>query len=152
MLIVVTAFTVAHSVTLSLSVLNLFSPPPTMIEPAIALSIVWVGADNLLVGGGRDMRAWIAFAFGLIHGFGFAGVLRAMELPGRDVAWSLLSFNVGVELGQLAVVVVAASALAALRSRSEVAGRRLAFVGSLAVIAAGGFWFVERVFFPFGTS
>jgi len=152
LLIVVTAFTLAHSVTLSLAALNLFSPPPTIIEPAIALSIVWVGADNLLVGGGRDMRAWIAFAFGLVHGFGFAGILRAMELPSRGVAWSLVSFNLGVEIGQLAVVIVAAAALAALRSQSELAGRRFAWAGSVVVIAVGGFWFVQRVFFPWGLS
>jgi hypothetical protein len=70
-----------------------------------------------------------------------------MELPTRDVAWSLLSFNVGVELGQLAIVVVAAWLLTALRGWSEVAGRRLAVVGSVVVILAGTFWFVERVFF-----
>ena len=152
LLIVVTAFTLAHSVTLSLAALDVFSPPATIVEPAIALSIVWVGADNLLVGGGRDMRAWIAFAFGLIHGFGFAGILRAMELPSRGVAWALVSFNVGVEIGQLVVVIVAALVLAALRSRSEVAGRRLAWAGSVVVIAVGGFWFVQRVFFPWGLS
>ena len=147
LLVVVTAFTLAHSITLSAAVLNLFNPPPHLVEPAIALSIVCVGADNLLVGEGRDMRAWIALGFGLIHGFGFASVLRAMELPTRDVAWSLLSFNVGVELGQLAIVVVAAWLLAALRGWSEVAGQRLAVVGSVVVILAGTFWFVERVFF-----
>ena len=152
LLIVVTAFTLAHSVTLSLAALDLFSPPGSIVEPAIALSIVWVGADNLLVGGGRDMRAWIAFAFGLIHGFGFAGILRAMELPSRGVAWSLVSFNIGVEIGQLAVVIVAAFALAALRSRSELAGRRLAWAGSVVVIVVGGYWFVQRVFFPWGLS
>lgn len=152
LLIVVTAFTLAHSVTLSLSALDIFSPPTNIVEPAIALSIVWVGADNLLVGGGRDMRAWIAFVFGLIHGFGFAGILRAMELPSRSVAWSLVSFNVGVEIGQLVVVIAAALGLAALRSRSELAGRRLALAGSVVVIAVGGFWFVQRVFFPWGLS
>ena len=152
LLIVVTAFTLAHSVTLSLSVLNVFSPPANIVEPAIALSIVWVGADNLLVGGGRDMRAWIAFVFGLIHGFGFAGILRAMDLPTRDVAWSLVSFNVGVEIGQLAVVIAAAAVLVALRARSELAGQRLATVGSVVVIAVGGVWFVQRVFFPWGLS
>ena len=73
--LVVTAFTIAHSITLSLAALNLVTPPPRIIEPAIALSIVYVGADNLLVRGGRDVRAWIAFAFGFIHGFGFANVL-----------------------------------------------------------------------------
>lgn len=150
LLVVVTAFTIAHSVTLSLAVLNVFNPPAHLVEPAIALSIVCVGADNLLVGDGRDMRPWIAMGFGLIHGFGFASVLRAMELPTRDVAWSLLSFNVGVELGQLAIVVVAAWLLAALRGWSETAGRRLAVAGSIVVILAGTFWFVERVFFPGG--
>ena len=75
------AFTVAHSITLSLAALNLVTPPARIIEPAIALSIVYVGADNLMVRDGRDVRAWIAFAFGFIHGFGFANVLREMDLP-----------------------------------------------------------------------
>jgi hydrogenase/urease accessory protein HupE len=150
LLVVVTAFTVAHSVTLSLAALNIVSPPARIIEPAIALSIVYVGADNLLVRGGRDVRAWIALTFGLIHGFGFANVLREMDLPSRALGWSLFSFNVGVEIGQLLVVVAVASALAALRTRSEAAGRRLALAGSVVVIAAGAFWFVQRVFFPGG--
>jgi hydrogenase/urease accessory protein HupE len=149
---VVTAFTVAHSVTLSLAVLNIVSPPARIIEPAIALSIVYVGVDNLMVRGGRDVRAWIALSFGFIHGFGFANVLREMDLPARALGWSLLSFNAGVELGQLLVVVSVASLLAALRSRSQAFGQRLVFAGSLAVIAAGAFWFVQRVFFPGGIS
>jgi hydrogenase/urease accessory protein HupE len=150
--IIVTAFTVAHSITLSLAALNLVIPPARIIEPAIALSIVYVGADNLLIRGGRDVRAWIAFAFGFIHGFGFAGVLREMNLPRRALGWSLFSFNLGVEVGQLLVVLVVATALAALRSRSEQAGRQLAFAGSVVVIAAGTFWFIQRVFFPGGIS
>ena len=149
---VVTAFTVAHSITLSLAALNLVSPPVRIIEPAIALSIVYVGADNLLVREGRDVRAWIAFAFGFIHGFGFANVLREMDLPARALGWSLFSFNVGVEIGQMLVVVTVAYALTALRARSETAGQRFAFAGSLVVIAAGTFWFVQRVFFPGGIS
>jgi hydrogenase/urease accessory protein HupE len=148
LMIVVTAFTLAHSITLSLAALNLVSPPARIIEPAIALSIVYVGADNLLAQGGRDVRAWIAFAFGFIHGFGFANVLREMDLPARALGWSLFSFNVGVEIGQLLVVVAVAFALAALRSRSEMAGRQVAFAGSIVVIAAGAFWFIQRVFFP----
>jgi len=150
--VVVTAFTVAHSVTLSLAVLNIVSPPARLIEPAIALSIVYVGADNLLVHGGRDVRAWIALTFGFVHGFGFANVLREMDLPLRALGWSLFSFNLGVEIGQLLLVVSVASALSALRSRSEVVGRQLAFAGSLVVIATGAFWFIQRVFFPGGIS
>src|SRR5262249_7704008 len=96
----VPAFTVAHSITRSLAALNIVSPPARLIEPAIALSIVYVGADNLLIKGGRDVRAWIAFAFGFIHGFGFASVLREMDLPTRALGWSLFSFNVGDEMRQ----------------------------------------------------
>jgi hydrogenase/urease accessory protein HupE len=152
LLVVVTAFTIAHSITLSVAALSILSPPARIIEPAIALSIVYVGADNLLVRGGRDVRAWIALTFGLIHGFGFASVLREMDLPGRALGWSLFSFNLGVEIGQLVVVAGVASAIAALWSRSEAAGRQFAFAGSLVVIAAGAFWFVQRVFFPGGMS
>lgn len=147
LILVVSAFTVAHSITLSLAALNILTPPSSIVEPAIALSIVYVGADNLTVRGGRDMRVWIAFAFGLIHGFGFASVLREMDLPARALGWSLFSFNLGVEIGQVLVVLIVASALAAVRARSEVAGRRLAVAGSVVVIAAGTFWFIERVFF-----
>src|SRR4030095_16691535 len=103
-----------------------------------ALSIVYVGADNLLAQGGRDVRAWIAFAFGFIHGFGFANVLREMELPKFALGWSLFSFNFGVEIGQLLVVVVVASAFAALRSRSEWARHQLVYDGSTIVSITGG--------------
>ena len=150
--VIVTSFTVAHSITLSLAALNIVSPPARIIEPAIALSIIYVGADNLLIRDGRDVRAWIAFAFGFIHGFGFANVLREMDLPARALGWSLFSFNVGVEIGQLLVVAVVATALAALRARSEAAGRQLALAGSIVVMAAGAFWFIQRVFFPGGIS
>jgi hydrogenase/urease accessory protein HupE len=150
--LVVSAFTAAHSVTLSLAVLNIFTPSARIVEPAIALSIIYVGADNLTIRGGRDVRGWIAFAFGLVHGFGFASVLREMDLPPRALGWSLFSFNVGVEIGQLLVVIAVASLLAAVRARSEAAGRRLAFAGSVVVIAAGAFWFIERVFFPGGMA
>jgi hydrogenase/urease accessory protein HupE len=149
---IVTAFTIAHSITLSLAALNLVTPPARIIEPAIALSIVYVGADNLLIRDGRDVRAWIAFAFGFIHGFGFANVLREMDLPARALGWSLFAFNVGVEIGQLLVVFVVATALAGLRSRNEAAGRQLALAGSVVVMAAGAFWFIQRVFFPGGIS
>ena len=147
LILVVSAFTLAHSITLSLAVLNILDPPARIVEPVIALSIVFIGVDNLIVRGGRDIRGWIAFAFGFVHGFGFAGVLREMGLESRALVWSLLSFNLGVEIGQLFVVVLVATALAALRTRSETAGRRLAFAGSIGVIAAGTFWFFERIFF-----
>jgi hydrogenase/urease accessory protein HupE len=146
--LVVSAFTLAHSLTLSLAVLGVFSPPARLVEPAIALSIVYVGLDNLLVRRGRDLRAWIALGFGLVHGLGFASVLREMDLPRRALGLSLVSFNLGVEVGQLLVVVVVAFALATLRARSERAGQRLAVVGSVGVVVAGSVWFVQRLLFP----
>jgi hypothetical protein len=145
---IVTAFTVGHSITLSLAALNIVMPPSRIIEPAIALSIVFVGADNLVRGSGRDLRAWAALVFGLVHGFGFANVLRQFGLPSQALGWSLFSFNVGVEIGQLGVVLVVATALATIRRRSLVAGNRVALGGSIVVIAAGIYWFVERVLFP----
>jgi len=145
---IVTAFTIGHSITLSLAALGIVSPPARLIEPAIALSIVFVGADNLVRGRGRDVRAWIALVFGLVHGFGFANVLREFGLPREALGWSLFSFNVGVEIGQLAIVLVVATLLAAIRRRSDAIGYRVAYTGSVVVIAAGSYWFVERVFFP----
>jgi hypothetical protein len=147
---IVTAFTIGHSITLSLAALNVVIPPARLIEPAIALSIVFVGADNLVRGTGRDVRAWAALAFGLIHGFGFANVLREFGLPAQALGWSLFSFNFGVEIGQLGVVLVVVTALAVVRQRSDVAASRVAIAGSLVVIAAGVYWFIERVFFPEG--
>jgi hypothetical protein len=152
LLLIVTAFTVAHSLTLPLAALNIVTPSLRFVDPGIGLSIVYVGADNLMVRGGRDVRAWIAAAFGFIHGFGFAGVLRDMDLSRRALGWSVFSFNLGVEGGQVLVVLAVASALAALHARSELAGRRLAFAGSIVVIAAGTYWFIQHVFFSGGMA
>ena len=118
---IVTAFTIGHSITLSLAALDIVTPPASIIEPAIALSIVFVGADNLVRGDGRDLRAWVALVFGLVHGFGFANVLREFGLPREALGWSLFSFNVGVEIGQLMVVLLVASLLAAIRRRNQTA-------------------------------
>jgi len=147
---IVTAFTIGHSITLSLAALDIVTPPASIVEPAIALSIIFVGVDNLVRGDGRDLRAWAALAFGLVHGFGFASVLREFGLPPEALRWSLFSFNVGVELGQLAVVAVVATLLATIRRRSQKMGRHVVVAGSAVVIAAGTYWFVERVFFPGG--
>jgi hydrogenase/urease accessory protein HupE len=150
--LIVTSFTIGHSITLSLAALDLVSPPARFIEPLIALTIVVVGADNLLVirnasdKKAADIRAWLAIAFGLIHGFGFAYVLKEFGLPKAALGWSLFAFNLGVEIGQLMIVLVAAGTLAVIRRRSESAARKIAIAGSIAVIAAGAFWFVQRVF------
>lgn len=142
---IVTAFTIAHSITLAVAVLGMFAPPAAVIEPLIALSIVAVGVDNFRTTTDTDHRALSAGAFGLIHGFGFASVLREMQLRQVDVAWSLASFNAGVELGQLAVVAGVAWLFGQVRRRGPNINRRLIRWGSSLVIAAGACWFVARV-------
>ncbi len=93
-----------------------------------------------------DIRAWLAAGFGLIHGFGFAYVLKEFGLPQVALAWSLFAFNVGVEIGQLLIVAVVAGSLMLVRQRSLAAARVIALGGSVAVILAGVYWFIERVF------
>jgi len=140
----VSMFTVAHSLTLALAGLQLLTIPPRIVEPAIALTIVVAALDNLfpLL---RGRRKLFSFVFGLIHGFGFAGVLRELELPTRDFIGALLQFNLGVEAGQLAVVALALLLLAALRGWR---GYRPVVLHSGSMLAAGVamLWLFERVF------
>lgn len=140
---IVTAFTIAHSITLALAALKIIALSPAFVEPAIAVTIVLAALDNLRPIFGRLQRWMIAFGFGLIHGFGFARVLGELELPPAQFAWALLRFNVGLELGQVAVVSVAVAILFALRGQR--AYPRLAIAtGSLAAIVIATLWFVER--------
>jgi hydrogenase/urease accessory protein HupE len=143
---VVSAFTVAHSITLGLAAFGVVTPPARLVEPAIAASIVVVGAQALRRGAHQDPRLAIAFGFGLLHGFGFAYALREMELPPRMLAWSLLPFNLGVELGQIAIILLVAPALALLRTRARPAvARRVLDAGSILIILAGSFWLLQRL-------
>ena len=150
--LVVSAFTLVQVVTLGLAAFRIVTPSLRFVDPGIALSIVYLGADNLMVRGGRDVRLWIAAAFGFIHGFGFAGVFRDMDLSSQALGRALASFSVGVEIAQAIVVLAIGFALISLKARSEAASRRLAFAGSIVVIAAGTIWFIQRVFFPGGLA
>lgn len=139
---IVTAFTFAHSITLALAALGLVSLPAAFIEPAIALTIVLAALDNLVpIFHGR--RVLVTFAFGLIHGFGFAGVLGELELPPASFAWALFEFNLGIELGQLAIVLLAVGLLFGLRERRAYP-RWVIGGGSVVAIGAGAMWFLER--------
>lgn len=139
----VSVFTLAHSVTLALSTLDLFAPPPSLVECAIALSITYVGLENLTERAARPRYA-IVFTFGLIHGFGFAGALAELGLPAARTPVPLLSFNLGVELGQLAVIAIAYPVVRAL-SRTPWFVPRGVTALSLCTALAGMFWFIERV-------
>ena len=140
----VTAFTLAHSVTLSLAVLGLVAAPPAIVEPLIAASIVFVGIENLVRDPGAS-RWKLTFAFGLVHGFGFAGALRDLGIgtDGSGVTVPLACFNAGVEAGQIAVVVALWPILRALNGRPAW-HLRFAPATSLAITVAGGYWLVER--------
>src|SRR5204863_142318 len=138
-------FAAGNAAAFALTVLSLLHPPPRIIEPAVALSIIYIGADNLMVRGGRDMRVWIATAFGLIHGFWFANGLREMDLPARAFRWSLASFDVGVEAAQILIILSVGIGLAALRKQSPNASRAVIYAGSVLVIIGGVYLFVQRV-------
>src|SRR5215213_4054264 len=99
-----TAFTVAHSITLALSMKNIIVAPPDIVEPIIALSIVFIAVENLLISELKPWRVLLVFLFGLIHGMGFASSLNEIGLPPGKFYMSILSFNAGVELGQIAVI------------------------------------------------
>jgi HupE/UreJ protein len=141
---VVTAFTVAHSITLSLAALGVVSLPSRLVESAIAVSVVLAALNNVrsVVYGGR----WIiAFCFGLIHGFGFASVLTDLGLPQESLLLALVAFNVGVELGQLAIVAVFLPIASALRD-TRLYRRAILVGGSLLVAAIAMLWLIERAF------
>ena len=141
-LAVVTAFTIAHSITLGLTVMEWLTPPSNLIEPAIALSVVLASLNNLL--GGYSLKRWrLAFVFGLIHGFGFANVLLDLGLPNSALVAALGGFNLGVELGQLAIVMVFLPMAWLLRSTLfyrwvVVAG------GSFVIALLGVYWLLDR--------
>lgn len=140
-LTLVTAFTIAHSITLSLAAMKVVSLPPRLIETTIALSIVVAGLRMRYA----ILRpaAWIAFSFGLIHGFGFANVLADLQLPTGSVALSLFAFNIGVELGQCAIVLVA---LPVIRYAQRHTFYQRTFMPTAAVLiaAVGAAWSIER--------
>jgi len=141
---VVTAFTLAHSITLALAALSIFAPSPRLVEPAIALSIAYVGLENLFV---KDAsKRWrITFPFGLIHGFGFAGALREVALPRAQLPVALVSFNLGVEVGQLAALAVALPLTLVARTAPWF-GQRGVRLLSGAIFLGGLALFVARLF------
>ncbi len=144
---IVTAFTVAHSITLALATLGVLSISSRVIEPLIAISIVLTAVDNLKPFLSRSLHLprWaIAAGFGLVHGFGFAGVLAEMELPPATLAWALLQFNLGLEAAQVGVVTLAVSLLYALR-RWAGYDRWVLSLGSAMAAGVGALWVVQRV-------
>ena len=136
-------FTVAHSITLALAVMGLINLPSVWVEVFIAVSIAWVGIENLIVKELKPSRLYLVGCFGLLHGLGFASVLKEKlgDLTGKDVALPLVSFNVGVELAQISLLICAFLILLPLRRWTKT----VQFVGSLLIAAAGLFWAYDRL-------
>jgi len=145
LLVQVTAFTVAHSVTLGLSMYGWLSLPAAVVEPLIALSIAYVAIENMVTTQLKPWRPAVVFGFGLLHGLGFASVLKDLGLPRADYATALVTFNVGVELGQMAVLSLAFALSGWFRSRSWYR-LRLAVPASAVIAAVALYWTVQRIF------
>jgi hydrogenase/urease accessory protein HupE len=148
---IVTAFTIAHSITLSLAALHIVVIPSSIVEPAIAASIMFVAVENFF-SRNVDGRWRVTFAFGLIHGFGFAGALQELGLPANAVVPALAAFNIGVEIGQIAIVSIIVPALitldwifAADRTKPMRAAS-VVYALSALITVLGGYWLVTRIF------
>lgn len=147
LLIQISAFTIAHTITLGLVASGVFAPPANIVEPLIAATIAFVTIENIVF---KDMTRWrplVVFAFGLIHGMGFAGFFGSLGLPQGQFWSALIGFNVGVEIGQLSVIALAALLLWPLkRAVSETLYRRAIVWPGCAIIGfVGAFWAIERV-------
>ena len=146
LLVQVTSFTVAHSITLGLSIYGIFSLPPSIVEPLIALSIAYVAIENVLTSELHSWRPVVVFGFGLLHGMGFAGVLQEIGMPRSEFLTALIAFNVGVELGQLSVITLAFVGTGLWLRNKPWYRTRFVIPVSVAIAAVGLYWTVERVY------
>lgn len=140
-----TAFTIAHSVTLCLASYNVINPPARIIEPLIALSILYVALENIYSPRLKPSRIGIVFLFGLVHGLGFAGALAEMGLPKNAYFVSLIMFNAGVELGQLTIILLAYFLLAKWFADKPYYRSRVVIPLSIVIAFVAAFWTVQRL-------
>ncbi len=140
----VTAFTIAHSVTLALSMLQILSLPSRPVETLIALSIAYVAIENIFTSELKPWRPAVVFGFGLLHGLGFAGVLQELGTPQNQFASALVAFNVGVECGQLSVIGLGYAAVGWFQSKPMYRGG-IVIPASLAIAVVGVYWAIERM-------
>ncbi len=141
----VTMFTVAHTITLGLAMNNIVELPATVVEPLIALSIAYVGMENVFSKTLHKSRLILVFIFGLLHGLGFAGVLSDFGMPQNDFVTALISFNVGVEFGQLAVLLLAFVLLRVWFKEQQRYREIIVVPGSIFIALIGSYWFLERL-------
>ena len=146
LLIQVTSFTVAHTITLGLSIYGFISLSPAIVEPLISASIVYVAIENVITSELKPWRAFVVFGFGLLHGMGFAGVLSEIGLPRSEFLTALLTFNLGVELGQLSIITLAYLLVGLWWKNKPWYHQRIVRPLSILIAAVGFYWTVERVF------
>jgi len=144
LLLQVTAFTLAHTITLGLSIYGVISLPANIVEPLIALSIAYVGIENCLSSRLRTSRLALVFCFGLLHGMGFAGVLTEIGLPRSEFLTALVTFNIGVEFGQLAVITLCLLLVGWCRTKSWYRSV-IVIPASLLIALTGLYWTFERL-------
>ncbi len=142
-----TAFTIAHTVTLGLSMYKIIQPPSSIVEPLIALSILYVALENIFSTKLKASRIGVVFIFGLVHGMGFASALGELGLPPSSYFSSLLMFNVGVELGQITVILSAWFLLAKWFGNKPYYRKRIVIPISMMISIVAAYWSVERLFF-----
>ena len=146
-LVQVTAFTIAHSVTLGLTMYGIVSLPSRVVEPLIALSVAYVAIENIMTSKLTPWRPAVVFGFGLLHGMGFAGVLTELHLPRAEIIPALISFNVGIELAQLTVIAAAFFAVAVWYRDKWWYRARFVMPASALIAATGLFWTVQRIIY-----
>jgi hypothetical protein len=142
-----TAFTVAHSITLALSMKGIINLPAGLVEPIIALSILFVAIENILLTDLKASRIIIVFLFGLIHGLGFAASLNEIGLPRNKFFTSILSFNIGVELGQIAVIMAAFLLIVLPLGKKPWYKKWVVYPLSILIALVALYWTIERVFY-----
>ncbi len=142
----VTAFTLAHTVTLALGAMGWVTVPASIVEPLIAASITYVAIENVFTSGLSRWRPFVIFGFGLLHGLGFASVLGEFGIPDDQFFPALIAFNVGVELGQLTVISLAFLAVGMWFRNRPWYRSRISIPASLVIATIGAYWFFERVF------
>jgi hypothetical protein len=140
-----TAFTIAHSVTLGLAMYHIINPPVKIVEPLIALSIMYVALENIFSPRLKASRVGVVFLFGLVHGMGFAGALGQLGLPQNAYLLSLVMFNVGVELGQLTVILLAYFLLAKWFGTKPYYRKAVVFPLSCTIAIIAAFWTIQRI-------
>ena len=142
-----TAFTVAHTITLGLAMYHVITPPAKIVEPLISFSIMLVAFENIFSPRLRTTRIGLVFLFGLIHGLGFASSLGQLGLPQHAYLSSLVMFNIGVELGQLTVILVAFFLVGKWFGQKSFYRRVVVVPLSLLIIVIAGYWTIERIFY-----